>query len=40
MIVQRRFGVVQEDAKGVYVALDTRTAPLDDELDGDGDEKL
>ncbi|KAI9437539.1 hypothetical protein H4582DRAFT_281111 [Lactarius indigo] len=38
MTVQRRFGSVKEDAKGEYVALDTRP-PSNDELE-DGDEKL
>jgi len=38
MTVQRRFGSVQEDAKGEYVALDTRP-PSNDELEED-DEKL
>ncbi|KAI9437551.1 hypothetical protein H4582DRAFT_2129385 [Lactarius indigo] len=38
MTVQRRFGSVKEDAKGEYMALDTRP-PSNDELE-DGDEKL
>ncbi|KAH9053357.1 hypothetical protein EDB87DRAFT_1690378 [Lactarius vividus] len=38
MAVQRRFGSVKEDAKGEYVALDTRP-PSNDELEDD-DEKL
>ncbi|KAH9026561.1 hypothetical protein EDB84DRAFT_1579770 [Lactarius hengduanensis] len=41
MTVQRRFGSVKENAKGEYVALDTRP-PSNDELEEleDGDEKL